>query len=145
MEIKISPANDVPIYRQIINQVHYLVAMGQLAADEALPSIRSLAVELRVSPNTIVKAYEQLQAQGVLQRRRGRGTFVSSASAQLAEAQWRPTIEQKIDALLAEAQRLHLKPVLLLELMHRRQAMLMHASSPPHAACAASRADPGAP
>ena len=49
MEIEISQANDVPIYRQIINQMHYLVAMGLLTADEALPSIRSLAVELGVS------------------------------------------------------------------------------------------------
>jgi GntR family transcriptional regulator len=145
MEIEISQANDVPIYRQIINQMHYLVAMGLLTADEALPSIRSLAVELGVSPNTIVKAYEELEAQGVLRRRRGRGTFVSPARAQLADAQRRHTIEQKIDALLAEAQRLHLRPAALLELMHRRQSILTHASSPPHAAFAASLADPSVP
>jgi GntR family transcriptional regulator len=145
MEIEINPANDIPIYRQIINQMQCLVAMGLLTPDKVLPSIRSLAVELGVSPNTIVKAYEELEAQGLLRRRRGRGTFVSSGCMQLADAQWRHKIEQKIDALLAEAQRLNLKPAALLELMHRRQAILTRASSPPPAAFAASPRGTGAP
>jgi GntR family transcriptional regulator len=134
MEIAINPANDVPIYRQIVNQMHYLVVLGLLECNQALPSIRSLAGELGVSPNTIVKAYEELEAQGILRRCRGRGTFVSSACTRLADAQWRCTIEPKIDALLLEAHRLNLKPAALLELMHRRQSILMHAGSPPPAA-----------
>ena len=79
MKIEINPTNDVPIYRQIVNQVRYLVAFGSLEPGRALPSIRTLAVELEISPNTIVKAYEELAAQGIVQRKRGRGTFVSSA------------------------------------------------------------------
>ena len=128
MEIQINPTNDVPIYRQIVNQVRYLVAFGSLEPDRPLPSIRTLAVELKVSPNTIVKAYEELAAQGVVQRRRGCGTFVSCDCTRLADGQWRHLIEPRIDALLVEAQQLNVPPEALLELMQRRQAILTQVS-----------------
>jgi GntR family transcriptional regulator len=145
MEIEINPANNIPIYRQIVNQVRYLVAFGSLEPDRPLLSIRTLAGKLKVSPNTIVKAYEELAAQGVVQRRRGRGTFVSNECPRLVDGQWRHLIEPRIDALLVEAQQLNLPPEALLELMHRRQAILAHVSSLPPGVFAASRADPGVP
>ncbi len=126
MEIQINPSNDVPIYRQIVNQVRYLLVLGRREPERPLPSIRSLAVELEVSPNTVVKAYEELQTQGVVRRRRGRGTFVSCHCTKSVDGQWRDIIEPRIDALLVEAQQLNLPPEALLELMQRRQAILMH-------------------
>jgi GntR family transcriptional regulator len=122
MEIAINPTNDVPIYRQIVNQVRYLVALGRLEPDRPLPSIRSLAIELKVAPNTIVKAYEELAARGVVHRRRGRGTFVSFDCTRLMDGQWRHNLERSIDALLAEADQLNITPEALLELLHLRQA-----------------------
>ena len=144
MEMEINPANGVPIYRQIVNHTRYLVALGRLAPDEPLPSIRSLALELQVSPNTIVKAYEELEAHGIVQRRRGLGTFVSRECVKLLDGQWRHIIEPRIDALLIEAQRLNLPHEALLELMHRRQVICMHVSNLPPAACAAAPAEPAA-
>jgi GntR family transcriptional regulator len=80
VDIDIDPADGVPIYRQIAARMRDLVAAGVLEPETALPSIRLLAIELKVAPNTIAKAYEKLEAQGVVHKRRGLGTFVSSRS-----------------------------------------------------------------
>ena len=77
MDITINLADGVPIYRQIINQIKYLVASGLLQPGEELPPIRTLALQLKVTPNTIVKAYDELESSGVIHGRRGAGTFVS--------------------------------------------------------------------
>ena len=84
MHIEISLEDGVPIYRQIVNQVKYLVASGQLIADEELPPIRTLAEQLLVTPNTIVKAYRELEAEGLVYKRRGAGTYVAEVASPLA-------------------------------------------------------------
>ena len=84
MDITINLHDGVPIYRQIVNQVKYLVASGLLQPGEELPPIRTLALQLRVTPNTIVKAYDELEGSGVVHKRRGSGTFVSEGRQQLA-------------------------------------------------------------
>ena len=76
MDISINLTDGVPIYRQIVNQVKYLVASGLLQPGEELPPIRILALRLKVTPNTIVKAYGDLEISGVIQKRQGSGTFV---------------------------------------------------------------------
>ena len=75
MDITISVADGVPIYRQIVNQIRYMVASGLLEPGEEIPPIRTLALQLRVTPNTIVKAYDELETAGILLKRRGAGTF----------------------------------------------------------------------
>lgn len=107
MDITLDLADGVPIYRQIFNQVKYLVACGLIRPGEELPPIRTLALQLKVTPNTIVKAYEELENAGVIHKRRGSGSFVSEARPQLALRERRRVIEQRIDALLAEAHQLN--------------------------------------
>src|SRR4026209_668930 len=108
MDIIINVTDGVPIYRQIVHQVKYLVASGLLLPGEELPPIRTLALQLKVTPNTIVKAYGELEISGVIHKRRGSGTFVSEARPQLlALRERRRLIEQRIDALLAEAHQLN--------------------------------------
>jgi GntR family transcriptional regulator len=124
VEIKINFADGVPIYRQIVSQIRCLVALGLLKPDAGLPSIRALALELKVAPNTIAKAYEELEAVGVVHVRRGFGTFVSYECTPTVDGQRRHIIEQRIDALLAEANQLNFTPEALLELMFRRQAFI---------------------
>jgi GntR family transcriptional regulator len=124
LDISINLADGVPIYRQIANQVKYLVASGLLKAGEELPPIRTLALQLKVTPNTIVKAYHELEIAGVIQKRQGSGTFVSDARPQLALRQRRRVIEQRIDALLAEAHQLNFTPDDILRMVRERQAAL---------------------
>jgi GntR family transcriptional regulator len=120
VHVNINLLDSVPIYRQIVTQIHYQVAAGVLEADAALPSIRLMALELNVAPNTIAKAYEALEVAGVVRKRRGFGTFVSPEHAQNAERE--RIVEGRIDTLLAEARQLNFTVEALLALIHRRHA-----------------------
>ena len=124
LEIKIDSGDGVPIYRQIVNQIRYSVASGLLEAGDELPTIRALALRLKVTPNTIVKAYEELEIAGIVQKRHGSGTFVSGERTRLADRERRRIIEQRIDALLMEAHQLGFSLEELFKLIHRRQALM---------------------
>jgi GntR family transcriptional regulator len=114
----------VPIYRQIVNQIRYSVASGLLAPGDELPTIRAFALRLKVTPNTIVKAYEELESAGIVQKRHGSGTFVSGERTRLADWERRRIIEQRIDALLTEAHQLDFSSDELFKLIRRRQALM---------------------
>jgi len=124
VDISINLTDGVPIYRQIVNQVKYLVASGLLRPGEELPPIRTLALQLKVTPNTIVKAYGELEISGILQKRHGSGTFVSDARPQLAVRERRRVIEQRIDALLAEAHQLNYTADDILRMVRERKAAM---------------------
>ena len=124
MDISINLTDGVPIYRQIVNQVKYLVASALLQPGEELPPIRTLALQLRVTPNTIVKAYHELEISGVIHTRHGSGTFVSDSRPQLAVRERRRVIEQRIDALLAEAHQLNFTAEEILRMVRERRAAM---------------------
>jgi GntR family transcriptional regulator len=77
LAISLSPASNVPIFRQIMQQVHGAVSMGWLSVGEQLPAVRVLAEELIINPNTVARAYQELIREGVLGSRSGRGVFVT--------------------------------------------------------------------
>ena len=124
MDITISMADGVPIYRQIVNQIKYLVASGLLQPDEELPPIRTLALQLKVTPNTIVKAYGELEISGVIHKRRGAGTYVSEGRQQMARRERQRIIEQRIDALLAEAHQLNFTADDILRMVQERKVAM---------------------
>lgn len=86
MLIKTDSSSGVPIYLQIVNQVRTHVAMGRLQPEDSLPSVRQLAVELMVNPNTIARAYLDLEHQGIIYKRAGQGTYVSSRAVAMSKA-----------------------------------------------------------
>ena len=129
MDIIISVTDGVPIYRQIVNQIKYLVASGLLRPGEELPPIRTLALQLKVTPNTIVKAYDELESSGVIHGRRGAGTFVSDGRPVLAHEERQRIIEQRIDALLAEAHQLNFTADDILRLLRERRAAMKSGTS----------------
>jgi GntR family transcriptional regulator len=131
VDIRINVTDGVPIYRQIVNQVKYLVASGLLRPGEELPPIRTLAMQLKVTPNTIVKAYDELEISGVVHKRRGSGTFVSEGRPQLAARERRRVIEQRIDALLAEAHQLNFNADDILRLIRERKAAMDESTAEP--------------
>jgi GntR family transcriptional regulator len=73
IDISLNPANGVPIYRQIIQQIEYAVLAGRLESGDKLPTIRFLAVDLKINPNTIVKAYSELEIRGIVVMQAGSG------------------------------------------------------------------------
>jgi GntR family transcriptional regulator len=77
MRVLIDNADARPIYLQIMDEVRRGIVLGTLRADDALPSVRQLAADLRVNPNTVAQAYRELERDGVVHVRRGQGTFVS--------------------------------------------------------------------
>jgi GntR family transcriptional regulator len=124
MDITINLTDGVPIYRQIVNQVKYLVASGLLQPGEELPPIRTLALQLKVTPNTIVKAYGELETSGVIHKRQGSGTFVSEGRPQLGLRDRRRIIEKRVDALLAEAHQLNFTADDILRTVRERTAVM---------------------
>lgn len=83
-----------PIYEQIIDNIKNLVVSGVLQRDEQLPSVRQLAQELAINPNTIQKAYAELERQGVIYSLKGRGSFVGSSLQELRTVQQKELLEQ---------------------------------------------------
>ena len=90
----------VPIYRQLVDRVEYLAARGLLSPGSQLPSVRALAVELSINPNTIAKAYSELEAKGVIYSVPGRGSFVSDNTDTLRQE----TLKRLADKLRALAE-----------------------------------------
>jgi GntR family transcriptional regulator len=124
MHIEISLNDGVPIYRQIVNQVKYQIASGRLRPGEELPPIRTLAEQLTITPNTVVKAYGELAAEGVLVKRQGAGTYVAETASRLARKEQKKILEQRADALLAEAAQLNFPFDEVLDIVRARQAIL---------------------
>ena len=124
MNITINTKDGVPIYRQIANQIRYMVASNLLQSGEEISPVRTLALALNVTPNTVVKAYDELEAAGVIFKRRGAGTYISDEQSPLADRERRRIIEARIDTLLAEAHQLDFNAEDLLDLVRERQAQL---------------------
>ncbi len=81
----VNPDSHIPIYEQIVEHVCGLIAAGVYRADEALPSVRGMALQLRVNPNTIQRAYQELERGGFIRTRKGLGVFVSTQGATSAQ------------------------------------------------------------
>src|SRR5947209_7876941 len=120
MHIHLSSDGGVPIYKQIVKQVKYLVASGRLAAGEELPPIRVLAERLVVNPNTVARAYRELEAAGVVTTRRTAGTYVSGAGSKLHKRERLRILAERVDALIAEARQLGIGVDEVIELVRRR-------------------------
>jgi len=103
MEIRLDGKSGVPFYRQIVEQVKFAVARGGLATGDRLPTVRQLAVDLSVNPNTIVRAYRELEFEGVIDTQQGSGTYVGSRRPQVDEIERQRMLDQILTDLLARA------------------------------------------
>ena len=120
MQIHITTADGVPIYQQIVNQVKYLVASGRLSPGDEMPPIRVLAERLIVNPNTVARAYRELEAAGVVEKRRTAGTYVSEQGSPLARKERVKILTERVDALLAEARQMDVSFEELVKLLDKR-------------------------
>lgn len=117
---RLDAASGVPFYRQIIDLILGGIATGALRPGEQLPTVRALAVELKVNLNTVAKAYKELEIRGVLATQQGSGTFIAAVTVERDGIERRRRVVQVVDELLARAAALGLPPrELLAELQQR--------------------------
>ena len=102
-EFKLDPRSGVPVYRQIIDQVLGGIAAGSLKPGDQLPTVRQLAVDLAINPNTVVRAYRELEIREVLATQQGTGTFITEKKPQPDELERRRRVAQLAGELLARA------------------------------------------
>ena len=85
IQFKLDPKAGSPFYRQIIDQIKFGIATGNLKTGEQLPTVRALAVDLKVNLNTVAKAYKELEIQNILETQQGTGTFISTTEIRISE------------------------------------------------------------
>jgi GntR family transcriptional regulator len=101
VEFKLDLKSGVPFHRQIVDQIRYGIASDRLMPGEQLPTVRELAVNLQINPNTVRKAYSELEILGILDTQQGTGTFVSDQQVEIGADEKQRMLEQICDELVA--------------------------------------------
>ena len=115
MKPVIDNQSGVPFYRQIIEQLKYAISRGNLSPGDRLPTVRQLAVDLAINPNTVVRAYRQLEIEGVIETHQGSGTFVGNHAPEIDRLERQRMLDQILTDMLARAQSYGFTPNDLLE------------------------------
>jgi GntR family transcriptional regulator len=105
-DLRVDARDPMPIYAQLDRRIRTAIAAGRLQTGEQLPTVRQLAVDLRINANTVARVYAQLERDGVLQTRRGVGSFIAEPAArasQLGDEARRQELQRLVQGLLAEA------------------------------------------
>ena len=103
MAIRIDTKSGVPFYRQIIEQIKFSIARGALNPGDQLPTVRQLAVDLSLNPNTVIRAYRELEIQNILDSQQGSGTFVGRKRPEIDRIERQRMLDQVLTELLARA------------------------------------------
>jgi GntR family transcriptional regulator len=115
MQFRIDNASDRPVYQQIIDQVKRDVALGRISIDDRLPTVRQLAQQLVINPNTIAKAYRQLEQEGIIVTKAGAGAFVANLDTTLSRAVRRKLICEELERIIIEAFHMQIDRLSLVE------------------------------
>ena len=103
MQIRIDNASGRPVYQQIINHIKRDIALGRLDTDEKLPTVRQLAAQLAINPNTIAKAYRQLEQEGIIVTKPGAGAFVANLDSNLSKAVRKKLVTEELERIIVDA------------------------------------------
>jgi GntR family transcriptional regulator len=115
MQIRIDNASNRPVYRQIIDQIKRDIAMGRLIKDEKLPTVRQLAAQLAINPNTIAKAYRQLESEGIIVTKPGSGAFIANLDSNLSRTVRKRLLSDELERIAVEAFHMQIDRQILLE------------------------------
>ena len=124
IEFSLDYANGVPLYRQIIQQIELAVLSGRLKPGSRLPTIRSLAIELRINPNTIAKAYNELEIRGLVNTQVGSGTFISDKKPDISEIEKKNNIMKIVNHFMRELDALGISPEEIPDLLRQSREEL---------------------
>ncbi len=119
MYIRIDHNSGVPISAQIVDQIKYMAISGALEGNEKLPSVRGLALQLKLNPTTVARVYRQLEAEEIIFTQRGKGCFIAPRRNVLTDEEKRRRLEGDIRKLVLEAGRLAFDPDDLLRMIHQ--------------------------
>jgi GntR family transcriptional regulator len=108
MLLRIDSTNGVPLYLQIAKEVKHSIAIGSLKPGEQIPSVREIALQITVNPNTVAKAYRELESQGIVETKRGTGTFVSKTIVDITQEERQKIISELMDRAIDEARHLQM-------------------------------------
>ncbi|MCK4659983.1 MAG: GntR family transcriptional regulator [Phycisphaerae bacterium] len=103
MRFVIDPKSGIPFYRQIIDQIQFAIGDSRLCGGDRLPTVRQLAVDLKINPNTVARAYQELEIKGVLNTQMGTGTFIGNEKIEIPELERRRMLNQICTELLSRA------------------------------------------
>jgi GntR family transcriptional regulator len=115
MQIRIDNTSSSPVYQQIMDQIKRDIALGRLIKDEKLPTVRQLAGQLAINPNTIAKAYRQLEQEGIIVTRPGAGAFVANLDSNLSRAVRKKLVSEELERIAVEAFHMQIDKQTLLE------------------------------
>jgi GntR family transcriptional regulator len=101
-QFRLDLSTGVPAYRQIIDQVHAGIASGRLGSGDQLPTVRQMAVDLEINPNTVVRAYRELEIRGVLETHQGTGTFIAERGTKQDAKEREKERERRLEELVAQ-------------------------------------------
>lgn len=121
MDFLIDTKSGIPIYRQIIEQTKFAIAAGSLVTGQQLPTVRQLAVNLSINPNTVIRAYRELEIEGLLETQQGSGTFVSQKKPEIDRLEKKRMLDQISTEMLARASSYGFSLEEVLEALHKRQ------------------------
>ena len=120
MQLKLQPASPIPMYLQIVEQIRYAIAAGTLRANDEMPSVRALALEHVINPNTVARAYLELEREELLSKRRGAGTYVAAKAEAMREEYRILAVRQLLEKAAATARELGLTAGQLRDLLEER-------------------------
>ena len=118
MQFRIDNSSQRPIYQQIIDQIKRDIALNKLQESEKLPTVRQLASQLVINPNTIAKAYRQLERDGIIVTKAGAGAFVAELNSSLSRSVRRKIINQQLELIAVEAIHMQMDKKTLTELFN---------------------------
>src|SRR5215510_7967339 len=127
LHFQINPHSGLPVYRQMIDQVKYYVASGAVKAGDQLPSIRELAQVLAINPTTVARVYSDLEHEGVIEMRHGKGAFVAANTRRVPAAGREKALRRLARHLAVEAKQMGASPGEVLKVMKEELAELQEA------------------
>ncbi len=124
LQITINEREGTPLYFQLLRQIKHMIATGRLNSGDELPSVRALAQQLVVNPNTVVRAYRELESSGLICTRRGSGTFVAEGPVPYSDEERRRILSERLDVLIVESRNLGYSMEQVTRLLKERDAAL---------------------